>query len=57
MKVQATKVGFDGIKTREIGEVFEFKGELGSWMKEVDAKPADTKKPEADKQKPADTKK
>lgn len=35
---KATKRGFDGLKCREIGEVFPFLGKPGSWMEPVNAK-------------------
>jgi hypothetical protein len=35
IKVKAIKRGYDGVQVREVGEVFEFKGKLGSWMKEA----------------------
>ncbi|MBF8177810.1 hypothetical protein [Herminiimonas contaminans] len=35
MQVIATKKGFDGVKTREVGEEFSYEGELGSWMQET----------------------
>lgn len=33
----ATAKGFDGMATREIGEIFYFEGPKGSWMEEVDS--------------------
>lgn len=35
MQVKAIKRGFCGVKVREPGEEFPFKGKLGSWMKAV----------------------
>ena len=59
-KVKAIKRGFDGFVVREVGEEFEFEGEIGSWMesleddkkaaaKSKDVKPAD-EKPKAKKE-------
>lgn len=36
MKVRATRIGFDGLCRRKEGDVFEFAGELGSWMEPAD---------------------
>jgi hypothetical protein len=33
---KAIERGFDGIKVREVGEVFEFHGPKGKWMEKVD---------------------
>lgn len=41
--VRAIGRGFDGSRVREIGEVFEFKGVLGSWMEPIEAEPAPAK--------------
>ena len=35
MKVKAIKVGWDNIKLRKVGEVFDYSGPMGSWMEEV----------------------
>lgn len=58
MKVVAIKRGFDGQVVREVGEVFDFEGELGSWMKHADMKKSDEKKQDLKAEKPkADAKK
>lgn len=41
--VKAIKRGFDGIKTREVGEVFDYAGPKGSWFVYLDPAPAGEK--------------
>lgn len=33
---KATKKGYCGVKVREIGESFDFKGKPGTWMEPID---------------------
>jgi hypothetical protein len=40
MKVKATERGFDGIKVREPGEVFDYEGKLGTWMEPIEEETA-----------------
>jgi hypothetical protein len=39
-KYKALKKGYDGVKLREPGEVFEFDGKPGSWMQALDGQAA-----------------
>lgn len=34
-RVKATKIGWDNVKLRKVGEVFNYSGPLGSWMKVI----------------------
>lgn len=45
-KYKAIKRGYDGVKLREPGEVFEFSGKAGSWMEPLDKSAAPAKKGE-----------
>lgn len=36
MKVRALRNGWDGLRRRKAGEVFNYDGELGKWMEKVD---------------------
>ncbi len=38
-RYRAIKRGFDGVKSREVDEEFEFSGKPGKWMQLVDEKP------------------
>lgn len=37
-KYKAIMKGFDGVKIREPGDVFDFDGPQGRWMKKLDGK-------------------
>ena len=53
-RYKAIARGYDGVKVREIDEVFEFEGPQGSWMEALDAPKQEVKAPSKPKgQKPS----